>query len=285
MRLENKIAIITGASSGIGLATAKKFFSEGAKVVLADINQVAGEKAAKELNSLSAFAEDHGRKTVDECEKLLLRRISASPKQAEKIPRALARGASFIKTDVSKPSDIQNLISKTIEKYGRLDIMVNNAGIALTSSVLDCSEEDFDKIMAINLKGVFLGIKYAGLRMKETGGVILNTASIAGLVGFNGAAAYCASKGAIVQLTRAAALDLASYKIRVNAVAPAVIKTAMTKDIIANEPAAKALMEKTPLGRFGEPEEVANLLCFLASDEASYITGAVYPVDGGWTAV
>ncbi len=284
MRLENKIAIITGASSGIGLATAKKFLSEGAKVVLADINQVAGEKAAKELNSLSAFAEDHGCKTVDEREKLLLRRIPAPSKQAEKIPRALARGASFIKTDVSKPSDIQNLISKTIEKYGRLDIMVNNAGIALTSSVLDCSEEDFDKTMAINLKGVFLGIKYAGLKMKETGGVILNTASIAGLVGFNGAAAYCASKGAIVQLTRAAALDLASYKIRVNAVAPAVIKTAMTKDIIDNQQASQAMLRMTPLGRFGEPEEVANLLCFLASDEASYITGAVYPVDGGWTA-
>jgi len=241
MRLRDKIAIITGASSGIGLATVKKFISEGAIVVLSDINQEAGEKAARELKSV------------------------------------------FIKTDVAKVEEVQNLIDKTIEKYGRLDIMVNNAGIALTGSVLDCSEENFDKTITINLKGVFFGIKYAGLKMKEKGGVILNTASIAGLVGFAGSAAYCASKGAIVQLTRAAALDLAGYKIRVNAVAPAVIKTAMTKDIIANEPAAQAMLAKTPLGRFGEPEEVANLLCFLASDEASYITGAIYPVDGGWT--
>jgi len=241
MRLRDKIAIITGASSGIGLATVKKFISEGAIVVLSDINQEAGEKAARELKSV------------------------------------------FIKTDVAKVEEVQNLIDKTIEKYGRLDIMVNNAGIALTGSVLDCSEENFDKTITINLKGVFFGIKYAGLKMKEKGGVILNTASIAGLVGFAGSAAYCASKGAIVQLTRAAALDLAGYKIRVNAVAPAVIKTAMTKDIIANEPAAQGLLAKTPLGRFGEPEEVANLLCFLASDEASYITGAIYPVDGGWT--
>ncbi len=241
MRLRDKIAIITGASSGIGLATVKKFISEGAIVVLSDINQEAGEKAARELKSV------------------------------------------FIKTDVAKVEEVQNLIDKTIEKYGRLDIMVNNAGIALTGSVLDCSEENFDKTITINLKGVFFGIKYAGLKMKEKGGVILNTASIAGLVGFAGSAAYCASKGAIVQLTRAAALDLAGYKIRVNAVAPAVIKTAMTKDIIANEPAAQGLLAKTPLGRFGEPEEVANLFCFLASEEASYITGAIYPVDGGWT--
>ncbi|MFH1451204.1 MAG: SDR family NAD(P)-dependent oxidoreductase [bacterium] len=243
MKLKDKIAIITGASGGIGLATAKKFINEGATVVLADINQEAGEKAAADLNSF------------------------------------------FVKTDVSKAEDVKNLIAKTVKKYGRLDVMVNNAGIALMGAVLDCSEEDFDKVIAVNLRSVFLGIKYAGLQMKEKGGVILNTASIAGLVGFNGAAAYCASKGGIVELTRAAALDLATFKIRVNSVAPAVIKTAMTKDMIENPQYSQALLGQTPLGRFGEPEEIANVFCFLASDEASYITGSIYPVDGGWTAI
>lgn len=243
MRLENKIAIITGASSGIGLATAKKFLSEGAKVVLADINQETGEKAAEELDCL------------------------------------------FIKTDVSKCEDIQNLINKTVERYGRLDIMINNAGIAEMGSALDCSEETFDKVIAVNLRSVFMGIKYAALQMKSRGGVILNTSSIAGLVGFNGAIAYCASKGGIIQLTKAASLDLAPFKIRVNAIAPAVIKTAMTKGYTDDPNYSQVFLDKTPLGRFGEPEEVANLFCFLASDEASYITGSTYPVDGGWTAV
>lgn len=243
MRLENKVAIITGGSSGIGLATAKKFIAEGAKVVIADINQETGKKVAEEI------------------------------------------GADFIKTDVSKSEEVQSLIEKTVEKYGKLDIMVNNAGVAVMGSALDCPDEDFEKVISINLRGVFLGTKYAARKMKDKGGVILNTASVAGLVGFNGAIGYCASKGGIVQVTKAAALDLAPFKIRVNAIAPAVIKTAMTKGFTENPDYAKTFLAQTPLGRFGEPEEVANLFCFLASDEASYITGSIYPVDGGWTAI
>ncbi|MFH0792302.1 MAG: SDR family NAD(P)-dependent oxidoreductase [bacterium] len=243
MRLKDKVAIITGGSSGIGLATAKKFIAEGAKVVIADINRETGEKAEQET------------------------------------------GAMFIKTDVSDSGQVQNLINKTIEKYGQLDIMINNAGVAVMGSALDCPDEDFERVISINLRGVFLGTKYAAQKMKDKGGVILNTASVAGLVGFNGAVGYCASKGGIVQVTKAAALDLAQYKIRVNAIAPAVIKTAMTKGFIENPDYAKMFLAQTPLGRFGEPEEVANLICFLASDEASYITGSIYPVDGGWTAV
>ncbi len=242
MRLKDKIAIITGGSSGIGLATAKKFISEGAKVVLADISEDAGKKAAEEIN------------------------------------------ADFIKTDVSKAEEVKSLINKTVERYGKLDVMVNNAGVAVMGSALDCSDEDFDHAINVNLRGVFLGTKYAAQKMKDKGGVILNTTSVAGMVGFRGAVAYCASKGGVIQVTKAAALDLAPFNIRVNAIAPAVIKTAMTKDMIDNIDYAKALLAQTPLGRFGEPEEVANLFCFLASDEASYITGSVYPVDAGWTA-
>ncbi|MFZ2414409.1 MAG: SDR family oxidoreductase [Minisyncoccia bacterium] len=243
MRLENKIAIITGASSGIGLATVKKFVTEGAKVVMADINEETGLKIAQEL------------------------------------------GLDFVKTDVSKTEDIQNLINTTVQKFGGLDIMVNNAGIGEASAVLETSEESFDKVIAVNLRSVFLGTKYAGLAMKEKGGVILSTSSILGNVGFKGAFAYCASKGAIVQMTKAAALDLAPYHIRVNAIAPAFIKTGMTNDILNNPQVAPILLAQTPIGRFGEPEEMANIFCFLASDEASYITGATYLGDGGWVAM
>jgi NAD(P)-dependent dehydrogenase (short-subunit alcohol dehydrogenase family) len=240
MKLENKIAIVTGASSGIGLATVKKFQEEGAKVVMADINEVEGAKFAQEM------------------------------------------GLDFIKTDVSKSEDIQNLVNSTVAKYGHLDIMVNNAGIGEANSVLLTTEESFDKVIAINLRSVFLGIKYAGLVMKEKGGVILSTSSILGNVGFQGAFAYCASKGGIVQMTKAAALDLASYHIRVNAIAPAFIRTGMTNNILDNADIAKNLLNHTPIGRFGTPDEMANIFCFLASDEASYVTGSIYAGDGGW---
>jgi len=130
-----------------------------------------------------------------------------------------------------------------------------------------------------------LGTKYAGLAMKDNGGVILNTSSILGETGFKGAYAYCASKGGVVQMTKAAALDLAPYHIRVNAIAPAFIKTNMTNEMLDNPDIAKVLLEHTPLGRFGAPEEMANIFCFLASDEASYVTGSVYAGDGGWLAM
>jgi len=243
MKLDNKVAIITGASSGIGLATTKKFKEEGAIVVMADWNDTEGTKWATEL------------------------------------------GLDFIKTDVSKSEDIQNLINTTVAKYGHLDIMVNNAGIGDANPVQETSEESFDKVIAINLRSVFLGTKYAGLAMKENGGVILSTASILGQVGFQGAYAYCASKGGIVQMTKAAALDLAPYHIRVNAIAPAFIKTGMTNGILDNSDIAKMLLNHTPIGRFGTPEEMANIFCFLASDEASYVTGSVYAGDGGWLAM
>jgi NAD(P)-dependent dehydrogenase (short-subunit alcohol dehydrogenase family) len=243
MRLENKIAIITGASSGIGLATVKKFVAEGAKVVMADINETVGSKLAQEL------------------------------------------GLDFIKTDVSQVADIQNLINTTVKKFGGLDIMVNNAGIGAGGSVLETTENDFDKVIAVNLRGVFLGMKYAGLAMKEKGGVILSTSSILGDVGFKSAIAYCASKGGVVQMTKAASLDLAPFHIRVNAIAPAFIKTGMTADILNNPQVAPLLLAQTPIGRFGEPEEMANIFCFLASDEASYITGVTYAGDGGWLAM
>lgn len=242
MRLEGKVAIVTGASSGIGLAIAEEFLAEGAKVIFSDINNF-----PKELPAEQAF---------------------------------------FQTCDVSKVEDVENLIKVAVEKFGRLDIMVNNAGIGTMGSILDTDDATWQKTIGINLTGTFFGLRAASRMMKSlgNGGSIINMSSILGKVGMNGTLAYCAAKGGVVQLTHASALDLAADKIRVNAIAPGFIKTAMTKGLEDNKQFNDLIIASTPLGYFGEAKDIAHAAVYLASDESRYMTGEIVYVDGGWTA-
>ncbi|MCL5075713.1 MAG: SDR family oxidoreductase [Chloroflexi bacterium] len=252
MRLKDKVAIITGAGSGIGRATALLFAREGAKVVVADLAQVMGEETVRAI-------------------------------------RGEGGEAIFVQVDVSRAADAERMVGAAIASYGRLDILFNNAGINLLGRVTETTEEDWDKVIAVNLKGVFLCSKYALLEMiKQGSGVIINASSAAGIVGLRNLAAYTASKGGVLQLTKNMALDYAPYNIRINALCPGVIETPMTEQVIESQadPAeARRFYERNrPLGRMGRPEEVAYAALYLASAEASYVTGAALPVDGGYTA-
>jgi len=242
MKLENKAAIVTGASSGIGKAIAEKFVSEGASVVFSDVNE----------SDVSRF----GNKAI------------------------------FVKCDVSKSEEVDNLVKACLEKFGKVDIMVNNAGIGSLGDTLTMEDDVWHKTIEINLSGVFYGIRSAGRAMKEKGikGSIINMTSILGSVGFNGALAYCASKGGINQLTRSGALDLAPSGIRINAIAPGFIKTNMTKGVQEDQNLSKLVNGMTPLGYMGEPEDIANAALYLASEDSKYVTGSILYVDGGWTA-
>jgi len=242
MRLKNKVAIVTGASSGIGEAIAEIFIKEGAKVVYSDIN------------GLKDFAETDN--------------------------------TLFVKCDVSNSDQIKNLIESVDDKFGRIDIIVNNAGIGSLGGILDTDDETWHKTIEINLSGVFYGMREAAKYMKENKikGSIINMSSILGRVGFTGAISYCASKGGIVQLTHAGALDLAAYEIRVNAIAPGFIETNMTKGVLENDQFNQLIKSSTPLGHVGSVEDIANVAIYLASDESKYVTGEVIYIDGGWTA-
>ncbi|MCF7819953.1 MAG: SDR family oxidoreductase [Candidatus Pacebacteria bacterium] len=240
MRLKDKVAIVTGASSGIGKAIADSFVKEGAKVVYSDINNIDN----------------------------------------------LPEGAIFFKADVSSSEQVKTLISEAVSVFGSLDVMVNNAGIGSQGSILEESDANFAKTIAVNLSGTFYGSREAGKYMKEQGikGSIINISSILGQVGFQGAISYCASKGGVMQLTKAGALDLAPFNIRINAIAPGFIETEMTKEILKDENFNNLVLSSTPLNRVGSPEEIAKSAVFLASDESSYITGETLFVDGGWRA-
>ncbi|WP_304131865.1 SDR family NAD(P)-dependent oxidoreductase [Mesonia mobilis] len=246
--LENKVAIITGSGSGIGKSTALLFAKEGAKVVVTDIN------------------EEHGNSVVKEIE-------------------ANGGDAIFIKADTSKAEDSEMTVKKTIEKFGQLDIAVNNAGISgPTEPIGEYSIKAWDKVISINLSGVFYGMRYQIPEMQKAGkGSIINVASILGQVGFANSSAYAAAKHGVVGLTKTAGLEYGKSGVRVNAVGPAFIETPLVKDSLS-EDAYNSLAEMHSMGRLGQPNEVAELFLWLASDKASFSTGAYYPIDGGYLA-
>ena len=248
MRISDKVAIITGAASGIGRTTAILFAKEGGKVVVADKNEVGGNE------------------TVD-------------------LIRSDGGQAIFDYVNVTSATDIQGMVKTTINTYGKLNILVNNAGIATRLPVVDLSEEDWDRNIDVNLKSVYLSSKYAIPRMIENGGgSIVNIASIYGIVGGRIRAAYAASKGGVVNLTRSMALDYALHKIRVNCVCPGFVNTPLLKNILKNKEEYQALADLHPMGRLGDMLEIALGVLYLASDESSFVTGIALPIDGGYTA-
>jgi len=246
MKLEGKTAIITGGGGGIGRSTAIRFAKEGARVAVADIDASIGEE------TVSLIKRDGGE-------------------------------AIFIKTDVTESEQLKALIDTTTSTFGALHILFNNAGVG-NSEVrsIDLTEEEWDRVIDINLKGVFLGIKYAIPELiKAEGGAIINTSSLLGLKGQKYMSAYNASKAGVVTLTQNAALEYGKYNIRVNAIAPGVIDTPIIDQWKQNERKWSIISRANALGRIGTPDEVANAVLFLASDEASFITGTTLSVDGG----
>jgi NAD(P)-dependent dehydrogenase (short-subunit alcohol dehydrogenase family) len=240
-RLEGKVAVITGAGSGIGAATAEVFVREGARVVAADISG-----------------------------------------QQEDVAKRLGDGCLAVHADVSKGDDVQAMLAAATSHFGRLDLVYNNAGIdGATAPTGEMSEEDFDRVWAVNGRGVFLGMRYAiPLLLENGGGSIINTASVASMVAFPSMPAYCAAKGAVVMLTKTAAAEYGRAGIRVNAICPGVIDTAMTKGL--SPELIAGVKQMTPMGRIADASEVADVALFLASDESSFITGAAVLVDGGY---
>jgi NAD(P)-dependent dehydrogenase (short-subunit alcohol dehydrogenase family) len=249
-RVDGKSALVTGGGSGIGRATALAFAREGAKVVVADLNA------------------DGGRETVD-----LIERDGGQ--------------AVFVRADVARAAEVEAMVRAAVEAYGRLDCAFNNAGIGSTGVPLqDETEEEWDLLLSINLKGVWLCLKYEIAQMlTQGGGAIVNTASVAGLTGLRGSASYVAAKHGVVGLTRTAALELAQRNVRVNAVCPGLIRTPLVGRAIARMPGREAmLLASEPVGRYGEPSEIAEAVVWLCSDAASFVTGHPLAVDGGWMA-
>lgn len=245
--MKNKTVIITGAASGIGKATAELFAKNGANVVVSDVQQAEGEMVVQQICA------DGGK-------------------------------ASFFKTDVSKPAEMEALVEFTLKTYGKLDIAVNNAGIGgEQNSIVDMSIEGWQKVIGINLDSVFYGMKYQIKAMLNNGGgSIVNISSILGSVGFAGSAAYSSAKHGLIGLTQTAALEFSALGIRVNAVGPGFIETPLLNALDAEM--KKQLVTLHPIGRLGRSEEVAELIYWLGSDKSSFVTGSYYPVDGGYLA-
>lgn len=246
MRLKDKVAIITGAAQGIGLACAQEFIAEGAKVVLVDIQRELGEKVTAEICSEGG-------------------------------------DAIFIQCDVSKNEQIQNLVKKTVEHYGRIDVVVNNAGVNHSANFFDTTEEDWDRVLDVDLKGTFLLSQAAARVMveKKIPGVIINMTSVMAVLALADQVPYCAAKGGANQLTKSLALALSRYGIRVNAIGPGPILTDLMKRVVSSPEKEAVLLERLPMGRIAECREVATVAVFLACDDSSFITGqCIYP-DGG----
>jgi NAD(P)-dependent dehydrogenase (short-subunit alcohol dehydrogenase family) len=245
--LESKVAIITGAGSGIGKATAELFAKEGAKVIVSDINETNGTGAVEEIKKAGGEA-------------------------------------FFIKADSSKPADNEVLVNEAVKKYGALDIAVNNAGIGgPLGQTGEYPIDGWQKVIDINLSGVFYGLRYQIPAMLQKGGSIINIASILGQAGTKFSPAYVAAKHGVVGLTKAAALEYADKKIRINSVGPGYVNTPLVKNNL-NDDALNALVGLHPIGRLGESEEIAELILWLASSKSSFVTGAYYPADGGYLA-
>jgi glucose 1-dehydrogenase len=242
MKLANKTALVTGASQGIGLACAQRLVREGARVMLADVRPEGAAAAA-----------------------------------------ALGDAARFFCADVSQKSDVDALIQATLDAFGHLDILINNAGVTHAADFLDLTEEDFDRVLRINLKSMFLCSQAAARDMvKRQSGCIINMSSVNAELVIPNQIPYVVSKGGVNQLTRVAAIGLAQQGIRVNAIGPGTILTELAKQAVLSSPEARhTILSRTPLGRCGEPEEIAAIAAFLASDDASYITGQTLYADGG----
>ncbi len=245
MKLKGKAAIITGGARGIGLACATRFVEEGARVVIADILDNAGREIAKRL------------------------------------------GALYVHCDVSKSADVKSTVAEVVKQLGCIDILVNNAGISINGDFLDITEEDYDRVIDINLKGSFFVLQACAREMVNQvsagrpAGSIINMSSVNDTLTIPAIASYCMAKGGVSQLTRVAAVYLAPYGIRVNAIGPGSINTDMLKSVVRDKAAVDRLMSRTPMGRIGEPAEVAAIATFLASDDASYVTGQTIYADGG----
>jgi NAD(P)-dependent dehydrogenase (short-subunit alcohol dehydrogenase family) len=243
MRLENKVAIITGGGGGIGRATAIRFAKEGARVLVADIEEEAGIKTVQVIKESGGEAE-------------------------------------FVRVNMTKPEDVEHMVQKALDTFGKLDILINNAGVKSDEKKIpDVSLVEWQEVFDINTTGVFLGMKYVIPKM-ESGGSIVNTASIAGIKGQKLVAAYSASKSSVIALTKTAATEFGKKNIRVNAIAPGIIDTDMVEDWKKTSKWS-VLSTANALNRIGQPEEIANTILFLASDESSFITGETIVIDGG----
>lgn len=252
MQLKGKVTVITGGASGIGESGTRLFAGNGAEVVILDVNENAGEKLVEELS-------------------------------------AMGQSVWFIKTDISNEDAVRSAFEKIGERYQRIDVLYNNASVFLggrDTCIDEIEASVWDRVLSINLNGMYYCSKYAIKLMKQNGGAIINTASSAGVVGIPGCAAYSATKGATVALTRSMAVDYGKYNIRTNCIAPAAIATDMVKESNLNDPNFDNdffLKQITPLRRWGKPDDIASLACFLASDEGSYLNGVIIPCDGGIT--
>jgi NAD(P)-dependent dehydrogenase (short-subunit alcohol dehydrogenase family) len=252
MKLNQRAVVITGAGSGIGRAMALRFAAEGARVLAADLNAESAEATAAAV-------------------------------------RAQGGQAEAFAVNVVEPEQVRSMVERARGAFGRIDVLCNNAGIGSTTTVVDQDPDEWDRVMAVNVKSVYLGCKYAiPLMLAQGGGVIINTASVAGMVGVVNRAAYSASKGAVIALTKQVAIDYVEQNIRVNCLCPGTVDSPWVGRLLAQSDDAaamrRALEARQPVGRLGTPEEVAGAALYLASDDAAFITGTGLVIDGGWTA-